>query len=128
MSGEDNAREQSGLAKASSIGAAVIMGWGVMIGFRLSPIAAVVAAAGAWGFAMNLGNRAAGWQRLLALIAQVLGLLGAIGLVYVAMMFAEGGKRGYDVIPWWAALLMYAVVAVIGIATLEGWRAYREAQ
>lgn len=126
VNGEPQERDHSDLAKISSIIAAVIMGFSVIGMLRLFIVGGLVSAAAAWGFAMNLSPRQPRTKRLLALTAQILGDLGVLALFTVAMTLAEGGKRGYDVIPFWATLIMLAVLAVLGIATKDGLDAYRE--
>jgi len=117
-------RDQGAVARACSVIAAVLVGaeaLTALVGFDIFRL--LLSGLGAWAFAANLQ---AAIQRVLAIVMQILILLGMLGLVFLALMIADGGRSGWQVMPAWLWLGIAAAFTIFGVAAFDGIRAYRE--
>ena len=120
-------RDQGAVARACSVIAAVLVGveaLTALVGFDIFRL--LVSGLGAWAFAANLQAALSRRQRVLAIVMQILVLLGMLGLVFLALMIADGGRRGWQAMPAWLWLGIAAAFTLFGVAAFDGIRAYRE--
>lgn len=120
-------RKQGAVARACSTIAAVLVGAEAitaLFGFDIGRLA--LSGLGAWAFAANLRAPLSRNQRLLAIAMQVLTLLTMLGLVFLALMIAESGRRVWEALPAWLWLAIAVAFTIFGIALTDGIRAYRE--
>lgn len=120
-------REQAGWARACSIIAALILAFDVfnlLTQFRIS--SAAIAAIGAWGFASNLQFPIGRPRRMLAILAQAIGLLSKLGtLAFLTLFIAAGGKSAWQEVPLWGWLALGVLLTVGSVAMVDGIRAFR---
>lgn len=127
MTGGYLTRDHGVMARACSTIVAVVLVANTLLALLgFSPARILVSAAGAWAFGANLQASIGRTQRMLALAAQAITLLTVIGLLLVAMLIAESGHRGWEVIPSWLWLIIATTLTIPGIAIADGIRAFSE--
>lgn len=93
---------------------------------RSNELGILTGAAGALAFAANLRTPIGRRFRLLAVIIQVLAIVSTVGPIVTVLLMAEGGRPVWQDAPMWSWLVIPALLIILGVATADGVRAYRE--